>query len=638
MSRKKLKKTIKKPTPKKTRPIELFFLLISTIIIIPLVYLSTAIDPNVSPRLLILGIIVLCLAFSNIIKPKSTRPLFNFTRLIIFPISFLYLLWSIFSLIYAVNPAEGMYDVVKTLLSILLLVFASQIFINNKNSIPFLVKTVIISSIIATSIGVYQYFNKVPGNQGYELFLALYEIKGLMAHKNQFAISLFLMLPFTIYGIYKFKKWWWGLSFYSTLLILLNIVILQTRSVWVATIMFIITSGLLWTIYSVKSKRIKESGLLKKGIIISIIFLFVGLGSLAIFYKSGTLKLMRHQVSSIFNSKSQNNQSRLKVWESTIDLSKDNFLLGVGAGNWRISFLPYYNTNFGKEYENWQRPHNDFLWVLSEKGIIGLILYALLFIIIAVFSLKIIFKNPDKNSVIITTLLIAGIAGYLVLAMVTFPIERINHQVYLMLMMAVIISIYYSYNDKQKSEKTSSALLINLLFILLSFFSIYYSGLLIRSEVYVKKIYDAKAKNNWRLMILYADKSYSKFTTVDPFSSPIHLYRGVANMQLGNGTQAYKDFQKAIAYFPTHISTLNNLAILSSEMNDIDMSISYFNKSLEIYPHYETSLFNMVNAYYRNKDYEKAYITLLNCEAENKNPDYPKYKSVLESQINSAKK
>ena len=79
---------------------------------------------------------------------------------------------------------------------------------------------------------------------------------------------------------------------------------------------------------------------------------------------------MKYQVSSIFDSKSDNNQGRLKIWESTLQLSHDNLFLGVGAGDWRITVLPYYNVNFGLEYENWQRPHNDFLLVHSEKGII----------------------------------------------------------------------------------------------------------------------------------------------------------------------------------------------------------------------------------------------------------------------------
>ncbi len=203
-------------------------------------------------------------------------------------------------------------------------------------------------------------------------------------------------------------------------------------------------------------------------------------------------------------------------------------------------------------------------------------------------------------------------------------------------MMAVIISIYYKDNATTKQTKISTSNLIYSFIILMSVVVIYYSGILIHSEVYAKNIYDAKSRNNWRLMILYADKAFTKFTTVDPFSSPLHLYKGVANMQLGNGNQALKDFETALGYFPTHICTLNNLGIISSEMNDNKKSISYFKQSLAIYPHYETSLFNMVNAYYRNKQYEEAYLTLLNCNSKNKNPEYDNYKKVLGQLVNSS--
>jgi hypothetical protein len=67
---------------------------------------------------------------------------------------------------------------------------------------------VIISSLIATFTGLSQYLKEIPGTSGSELFRALYEVNGNMGHKNQYAISLFLMLPFVLYGIYKLKKIW----------------------------------------------------------------------------------------------------------------------------------------------------------------------------------------------------------------------------------------------------------------------------------------------------------------------------------------------------------------------------------------------------------------------------------------------
>ncbi len=623
----------KKNLQKKAKPIALFFLLITTILIIPLVYSSRTLDPNLAPRMFVLGIVVLIFSVINAIKPLKNIPKFDFIKLIIFPAFGLYLLFSIISMTVAVNPTEGLYDIIKTFLSLALLIFATQIFINNEKVISYLTKAVIISSLIATSIGLYQYFDKVPGNSGSKLLAALYEIKGLMGHKNQFAISLFLMFPFTLFGVFTFKKWWWGLSVYSTLMILLNIVILQTRSVWVATLVFVFGFALLYLLSNRNKKAVNKSMSIKKTSIIAVIIIVVGLGSYLIFKKSGTLSLMNYQVSSLFDSKSHNNQGRLKMWNSTWNLAKDNIVLGVGAGNWKIEILPYYTKNYGANYQNWRRPHNDFLWVLSEKGVLGLVFYLLIFLSVVIYGFKIVLSEEDKEKRLFSSFLLSGIAGYLVIALFTFPLERINHQVYIVLMMAAIVSIYYK---SDIGAKTPNKKLFNRSFAVMAIvaaFTIYYSFLLVNSEVYVHKVLQEEKRQNWKLMKKFAEKAFHPLTTIDSYSMPIHMYIGVSNVNMKKEKQALIAFKTAIGYFPTQIGVLNNLANLSAEMGDNKSASDYFNKSLTYYPHYETSLFNYVVYHYRNKDYEKAYIALMSCNTKDKSRQYDKMMKELKRNL-----
>ena len=62
-------------------------------------------------------------------------------------------------------------------------------------------------------------------------------------------------------------------------------------------------------------------------------------------------------------------------------MAKANPLLGVGLGQWRLVF-PLYGKiqKFRESGEGlveifFQRPHNDYVWVLTETGIIGLLSY-----------------------------------------------------------------------------------------------------------------------------------------------------------------------------------------------------------------------------------------------------------------------
>lgn len=621
-----------KKLQKESRPLDLYFLVISAIIVIPLIFSSKTSDPNLAPRLLALGVLILGMSIINITKAVNKRPDFSFIRMIIFPVFLLYLVWSLVTLSQAVNPAEGSFDTIKIILFLALLVYASQVFINNKGAFSFLSKVVIISAIIATSIGLFQYFKEVPGNTGYDLLLALYEVKGLMAHKNQFVISLFLMLPFTIYGVFKFKKYWLGFSLYSTLMIFLNIVILQTRSVWVSTLVFLLSFGFLWLFISIRNNQ-KSSGMMKKWVVAVIILVIVGLGSFLIFQKTGTLNILKYKVSSLFDSKSHENQGRLKIWESTWELSQDNLAFGVGAGNWKISVLPYYTVNHQSKYKNWRRPHNDFLWVLSEKGVLGLLLYLLVFLIIVFYGFKILFKETDKDKLLITTLLLSGIGGYMVIALFTFPMERINPQIYIILMMAGIISIYFNTQNKLKSIAGKSYFTIQLVVLIGSMVSIYYANILINSEVNTNKIHESINANKQKKIIEYADKAFTKFTTVSFNAMPFHIYKGMANMRMKKYNQADKDLQTALKYFPNHIAVLNNLAIVSAERNNTKKAISYLEKSLDLYPSYEDGLYNLVNFYYRDKDYQKAYVTLLSCNTQKPHRYHSGYMKELKSKI-----
>ena len=70
------------------------------------------------------------------------------------------------------------------------------------------------------------------------------------------------------------------------------------------------------------------------------------------------------------------------LYKNTFDLIKNNPVLGVGPGNWKIQHGKYsYMAPLVKMEKTLQRPHSDLLWIASEAGIIAGIVYLLIFII-----------------------------------------------------------------------------------------------------------------------------------------------------------------------------------------------------------------------------------------------------------------
>ena len=638
MSKRKKQKSVSalKPDGKPAR-FELYFFPVTLILALPFVYSYKTMDVNLAPRILVLSAAVLVFAVFNLLFNKKQKGALGFVRLAVFPVAGFYIVWSLISLIGAVNPGEGTFDVSKSAVTLGLLIYLTQIFTTRKEAVPVFVKSVIISAVIATAVGLYQYITRVQGKSDYELYMALYAVKGLMAHKNQFSISLLLMLPFVIYGVVTLNKWWKIVSGYAILMILVNITLVQTRSVWVATLFFLITFILLGAVFLLNSNLKHFLVKNKKMVGISVAaLLLISVATIVIIKSSGASSLMKEQISTTFSTQSQNAQWRLKMWNASLQLAGDHLWLGVGAGNWKMAIIPYYHLNFGSEYQNWGRPHNDFLWVLTEKGILGFVLFISLFGILFYYGFKLLFAEKDKNRLLLIVLMLSGITGYLFVSLFTFPLERINHQVYLVLMMAVVISYYY----RQKPKAGDSALFnkINFTVLLISVFSVYFSFLYVKSEVNVHKLLSAMNRGNQRQVIRYADKAYSPFTTVDYNNVPILMYKGVAYMRMKRFNEGYAQLKAALDCFPNQVAVLNNIAISASELHKNKESAEYFNRALYLFPHYEESLSNMVIAYYRSKQYKKAYLALLNQDTRKPNKQYNDFKRTLERYLNSRTK
>jgi len=222
--------------------------------------------------------------------------------------------------------------------------------------------------------------------------------------------------------------------------------------------------------------------------------------------------------------------------------------------------------------------------------------------------------------------------AYMVVGRFSFPLERINQQVYLVFMMAVVIGFYFKPDTKQSSVKLSPK--VNVTILVLALFSSYYAYLFFNEELTIKKIATAMNANHSLRAIKLCDVAYSPFTTIDNNNIPIKMYRGVSNMRLNQFQLAYNDFQEARKAFPTQMAVLNNLAIVTSELNKNKEAIGYLDEALYLFPHYEESLGNKVIVYYRAKQYKKAYEALLNQDTRKPNKQYRDFKSGLERLIN----
>ena len=310
-------------------------------------------------------------------------------------------------------------------------------------------------------------------------------------------------------------------------------------------------------------------------------------------------------------------KTRIMLWENSYEMFKEHPFMGVGAGNWQIYFPKYGIGKFAEQVAygitHYQRPHNDFFWVLNEFGIIGFIFYVLIFFSVFYYLFQLLKTLDNADYRWFYVFLILTMIGYLLIAFVDFPLERIEHQIVLITIFSIASGEYYKKVHKKNQPVFVSLFYVFLIFILPILFSLIVTINRFNGEKHSHKLYKAHYNKQWQTMIKEADLAKNTFYSIDPFSAPVFWYRGVANFALENKEQAKIDFEKAYSIHPNHIHILNNLASCYEKMGNHSEAINFYDKALVISPDFVEARLNLSAAFYNSKEYTKAFETIDKC-------------------------
>jgi O-antigen ligase len=562
------------------------------IVLLPLVHYTEAQDTVLLPRLLISAVFlfVFFLVFIPVKNNALTDKAVIWDYLVVS--AFIYLLATVISSFFAINFRESLFDISKTFIFLTVIIISYYMLKKNREYIELLPFLFLISTLFLLFLGYYQYFKLVYFSD--EEFLpnglpVIYHVKGLMAHKNLYSSALFLLLPFTIFGIFRTKgrmRLLFSVASAGTLFIL---ILLSTRAVWLGIIIAVLIAV---AIILLLGKRFGLSAKFR-AIVLGAGLLVFSIGAL---YISGTSSSSEYSVTerfkSIFDPEASNNRYRLNVWEASLEIWSDNPVFGIGAGNWKIEVIPFFHRyNFNKEQLNWNRPHNDYLWVLTEKGLLGFIAYLGMFIAAFFHLLRIINRSEDKENRLLALILCSGLAGYLSISFFDFPLERVYHQ--------IIIAIWFSVLLVMKEPgKTATAVQVNnapVSYLLLAgfLFVAIYSYSAVKLEVIVKKTFTIQQTGNWRRMLNLAVSIPSGFRNIDANNIPVYYYHGLANEGLKNYGLAEKYYLRAHKDHPSSIQVMNNLGLVYYLQNNLDEARKYYEKALTILPDYYEALINI---------------------------------------------
>lgn len=132
-------------------------------------------------------------------------------------------------------------------------------------------------------------------------------------------------------------------------------------------------------------------------------------------------------------------QIRLTMWQDTINFLKDNSLTGAGLSSYTQKMIPYHSQVNGENIEIFHHPHNIFLTMWVNLGILGL----LSFVIILICSFKEGFANFENWKLEIGNLkpyLIASLLIIIIIGLVDSPYIKNDLAMFFWLLLALIIT------------------------------------------------------------------------------------------------------------------------------------------------------------------------------------------------------
>jgi len=567
------------------------------IAIIPLIVSFSTSDPTLAIRFLVFSLVVSSTLFYYIIANKSIN-----REVVMHPIMLAFgvmLLAYLFSSFFNGFGSESIYMIIKLFLSYVFTIILVQFFV--EEGYKPLLNSFLYFSLFLSAIYFYQiitnYSDIMSVKSEWKRNHEFDAIAATMGHKNLLSSIQFLMLPILIYIFITAKKLFKMLSVVALFLIVITFFQTQTRSVLFAL-----------GIFSTSLFLLNKATLNKKyifGILISTVLFLVS--GYAVMKYTNRYDAFAGEISKTLEFKSS---SRYKLYDSSLQLIVEHPVFGVGPGNWKVDVWEYglYEGALGKLFA--QRPHNDFLWVFAEGGVLAGIAYILLFLILLRDSYYL-HKNRKEKDGIFYSLLFSCFLGFGFISFVDFPLERISHNIIFFTLASFIIA------GKIKATKTNISTGFKFLLIAVSCFCVYVASIRYQGEIHAANAIHYKSKGNWNYVIKAIDKAYNPtYYEMENTSTPLLWYRGVAYFNQQKYDLALKDFKDAYKVNPFHVHVLNNLATSYQMKGDSEKAKKYYRAVFKVNPTFKETRINLAAILYNEKKYVDALDVILQSKVD----------------------
>ena len=362
---------------------------------------------------------------------------------------------SLLSFFKAINILESVLHFTKVFTTFSAAYLVSILIYADKRNIPYLCVAMTLL-LIYDSVTIFSGINKFLNGK----LSSIGELKTVYSNKNILASSIFVKIPFALWLMVYNRNW---LKIFGMIGLLCGITatfFMSTRAFYVGTIALTLVIIIFFIIRYTKTKD-------KYNIRLTAIFLIIVFCSFGIF--SSVQKFLYPKESDGYTVSVAARMStitdpggafRLEGWKRSWNVFKEDPILGIGLGNWKIATLKEENqtsVDFTYQY----KAHNDFIETTAETGIFGGFLFLSIFVLSGWILLVTLLNDATSEKLKFFFLPAMGLFCYSFDANFNFPQDRPEMQALFGLYVGLAVALYSSKNlvTSNKNTKDFSSIL-----------------------------------------------------------------------------------------------------------------------------------------------------------------------------------
>ncbi len=578
---------------------------VAIFLVLPFMRWDALPDPDFAPRYLLLGgILTIIMAIQWLSSFKLGQAHFcSIPRFSLWTL-FAWWCWAGIMCIAARNTGAAVAEWLRYGISMITILVIAQL-LNTEPLLRRQLPRLAILNFAVMSISFFVQWCSASNHTGHFWFVD-YRFGGLAGNKNFLSEVVLFNSFFLLPGLRSLQRMERYVVWIAVIGSLVLIAWLQTQAVWFALAVVSVMATIQHP--TVAARRWQGKSLLALTVFLTAITVYSTVSPLRVKVNRAVAYLQRPiDVSEADTLNGNSVYERLLLWRNSLKMIAEQPLFGSGLTNWKTEQMKFGvggTAHLNNGYVGFEHPHNEYLLIWSEQGLVGLVVF--LCIIFVCFWISPLQTSMTEDDLVLLRSSRYAVIAFLTVACFAYPMSRDLSWVLMCVHIGVLLSI-------QRSSMIPNRLIPRWVFfscMVICGVALFASLKQLSGEYHTGQCFAAQLKKQPSRACREAMAGISFFYSVDRTGTSLRWYAGDAAYRSGDTLAALQLLQHAREEQPYHIKLLNDLGTIYEQVGQTDSAILCYRKALVISPSFVEAQLNLAATYYNTGSIKQAFVSI----------------------------